>query len=177
MPTTLKLVAYAAPLLTSLWFGAACAVPFTGTKAPIQADLPAGWTQREYPNGLPGLLVAAPGTPPPVVLQFFFPPYKSTGNDARALREFMGGVEEGATGGGQAVLKKLAERPLTVAGIKGVERDYTLTFKANGQTVLTQLWFGVGPRNFLQIQVVTGKAATPAQKAIFGKMLGTVRLR
>lgn len=167
----------AGALLALSALSTAWAVPLTSSKTPIQADVPAGWTQRDYPNGLPGLLVAAPGTPPPVVLQFFFPPYTHTGDDAGALRKFIGGVEEGATGGGQATLRKLAERPLTVAGIKGIERDYSLTFKANGQTVMTQLWYGVGPKNLLQFQVVTGAKATAEQKAIFGKVLGSVKLK
>jgi hypothetical protein len=174
---TLNRLAFAAPLSAALLLGTVSAVPFTNARMPFQADLPSGWTQRGYPNNLPGMLVAAPGTPPPVVLQFFFPPYKSGGNDARALTDFIGGVEEGATGGGQAVLKKLSERPLTVAGIKGQLRDYTLTFKANGQTVLTQLWFGIAPKNLLHFQVVTGAKATAAQKAIFTRVLSTVKLK
>jgi hypothetical protein len=161
----------------ALLAGSAFAVPFSMPGLPFQADVPAGWSQRAYPNSLPGVVVAAPGTPPPVVIQVFFPPYKSSSNDARALSEFIGGVEEGATGGGQATLKQLSERALTVGGVRGTERTYALSIKANGAVVRMRAWYGAGPRNLYQFQAVSGAAASPAQVAAFDKVLSTVKFK
>ncbi len=160
-------------LISSAW-----AVPVKGAGAPFQADLPAGWAQQvSATSGAQILKVTAPGTPPPVALIFFFAPYKSTGNDAQTLREFIGGVEEGASGGGQAVLKRISERPLTVGGVPGIERQYTLTIKASGAVARTQAWYGVTSKNLVQFQGITGKGATPAQTAVFAKVLGTVKFK
>ena len=177
MSATLKTGVRVVSVIALLGAGAALAVPLTNTRAPFQADLPAGWGQRDYPNNLPGIVVVAPGSPPPVVLQMFYAPYKSSGNDARALSEFIGGVESGATGNGQATLKRISERPLTVGGIKGTEHIYSLMVKANGAVVQARAWYGVGPKNLFQFQSVTGVKATPAQVAVFDRLLSTVKFR
>ncbi|WP_075833069.1 hypothetical protein [Deinococcus marmoris] len=109
-------------LLASVLTGAALAVPLKNTQAPLTADVPSSWEQRPYPNSLPGITVVAPGTPPPAVLQLFYAPYQSKGNDAGALKEFIGGVEGSLTGGGLATLKRVGDRPRTAGGIKGTER-------------------------------------------------------
>ena len=152
-------------------------MPLTSTAAPFRADVPAGWTQRAYPNDLPGILVIAPGTPPPVVLQFFYAPYKSTGNDARALAEFIGGVESSMSGDGRGSVKRLSTRPVTVGGVRGTQREYDLTLKANGVTVHTSIWYGVSARNLLSFQSTSVKQATPAQKGALGKVLGSVKFK
>ena len=158
--------------------GSAWAVPVNGTGAPFQADLPAGWAQQvSATGGLQILRVTAPGTPPPVVLAFVFTPYKSTGNDAQALKEFIAASEKGATEGGQATLKRPSERPLTVGGVRGTERRYTLSVKSNGAVIQTQIWYGAGPKNLLQFQVALGAKATPAQTATFDKVLSTVKFK
>ena len=175
-PTVLRPIA-ALPLTLAL-VGSAWAVPVKGAGAPFQADLPAGWTQQvSTMSGAQVLRVTAPGTPPPVALVFFFAPYKSTGNDAKTLTEFIGGVEEGASGGGQGVLKRLSERPLTVGGVRGIERQYTLTIKASGSVIRTQAWYGATSQNLVQFQGVIGAKATPAQTAIFDKVLSTVKFK
>ncbi len=84
-----------------------------------------------------------------MVLAFIFTPYKSTGNDAQAPKEFIDASEKGATEG-QATLKWLSERPLTVGGVRGTKRSYILSVKANGAVIQTQIWYGAGPRNLLQ---------------------------
>ncbi|WP_075834662.1 hypothetical protein [Deinococcus marmoris] len=164
-------------LLTSALTGAALAVPLKNTQAPFTADVPAGWEQRPYPNNLPGITVLAPGTPPPAVLQLFFAPYQSKGNDAAALKEFIGGVEGSLTGGGLATLKRVGDRPRTAGGVKGTERVYDLTLKANGAVVRLQYWHGVSKRNLLSVQFTTGPAATAAQRGVFDKALGSLKLK
>ena len=164
--------------LTLALIGSVIAVPVNGAGAPFQADLPAGWAQQvSSTSGAQILRVTAPGTPPPVVLAFIFAPYKSTGNDAQALKEFIAASEKGATGEGQATLKRLSERPLTVGGVRGTERSYTLSVKSNGAVVQTQIWYGAGPKNLFQFQAATGKGATSAQTAIFDKVLSTVKFK
>ncbi|OLV18927.1 hypothetical protein [Deinococcus marmoris] len=164
-------------LFVSALTGTARAVPLQNTKAPFTADVPVGWEQRPYPNGLPGITVLAPGTPPPAVLQLFFAPYQSKGNDAAALKEFIGGVEGSLTGGGLATLKRVSERPRTVGGVKGSERLYDLTLKANGAVVRLQYWYGVSKHNMLSVQFTTGPAATAAQRGAFDKTLGSLKLK
>lgn len=155
----------------------AVAAPLTAPAAPFQVDVPAGWAQRAYPNGLPGMLVIAPGTPPPVVLQFFYAPHQGTSNDTKVLAEFIGGVEGSMSGDGRGTVKRLSTRPLSVGGIKGTERQYDLTLKANKVTVRTKIWYGVSARNLLSIQTTIGKGATPAQAAAFDRALETVKFK
>ena len=170
-------LAAAFPLTLAL-IGSAWAVPVNGAGAPFQADLPAGWVQQvSATGGLQILRVTSPGTPPPVVLAFICTPYKSMGNDAQALRELIAASEKGATGEGQATLKRLSERPLTVGGVRGTERSYTLTVKSNGAVVQTQIWYGAGPKKLLQFQAATGKGATSAQTATFDRVLSTVKFK
>lgn len=164
----------ALPVLT---LTSALAVPLTSAAAPFQADVPAGWAQRAYPNDLPGILVIAPGTPPPVVLQFFYAPYRGTGNDAKALSEFIGGVEGSMSGDGRGTVKRLSTRPLTVGGVKGTQREYDLTVKANGVTVHTSIWYGVSARNLLSFQSTYARQATPAQKGALGKVLNSIKFK
>lgn len=164
--------------LTLALIGSAWAVPVSGAGAPFQADLPAGWAQQiGASGGLQILRVTAPGAPPPVVLAFTFAPYKSTGNDAQALKEFIDASEKGATGEGQATLKRLSERPLTVGGVRGTERSYILSVKSNGAMIQTQIWYGVTSKSLLQFQAATGTKATPAQTATFNKVLNTVKFK
>lgn len=162
-------------LLLSL--GSGLAAPLADSAAPFQVNVPDGWAQRPYPNHLPGVVVVAPGSPPPIVLQFFYAPYKSAGNDAAALKEFIGGVEGSLDGNGQAQIKRLSERPLTVGGVKGTERRYSLTFKANGAVAQIQSWFAVSRTNLLAFQSTTGPRATPEQQATFGRVLKTVNFK
>jgi hypothetical protein len=159
--------------------GSGLTVPLTNAKAPFQIDIPAGWVQRDYPQNMPGIIVMAPGTPPAASLQLFFPPNRSQGAaaDAAALKEFIGGSEEGATGGGRATLKRISERPVTVSGIKGTQRDYEMTLKANGAVVRMQFWYGIGPKNLFQFNMTTAAKATPAQLAVFSKLLSTVKFK
>ncbi len=164
-------------LLVSALTGPALAVPLKNTQDPLTADVPAGWEQRPYPGGLSGITVVAPGTPPPAVLQLFYAPYQSKGNDAGALKEFIGGVEGSLTGGGLATLKRVGDRPRTAGGIKGTERVYDLNLKANGAVVRLQYWYGVSKRNLLSVQFTTGPAATAAQRGAFDKALGSLELK
>ncbi|MDV6375583.1 hypothetical protein [Deinococcus arenicola] len=157
--------------------GTALAVPLQNAQAPLTADVPAGWEQRPYPNNLPGVMVVAPGNPPPAVLQLFYAPYQGKANDAKALKEFMGGVEGSMTGGGLATIKRLSDRPRTVGGVKGLERSYDLTLKANGAVVRLQLWYGVSARNLLSVQATTGPTSTAAQKAVFEKTLKSIKFK
>ena len=163
--------------LAALTLTSALAVPLTSTAAPFQADVPAGWAQRPYPNNLPGLIVIAPGTPPPVVLQFFYAPYKSTSNNTKALAEFIGGVKGSMIGDGRGTVKRLSTRTVTVGGVRGTQREYDLTVKANGVTVHTSIWYGVSARNLLSFQSTYSNRATPAQKAALGKVLGSVKFK
>ncbi|WP_161883601.1 DUF1795 domain-containing protein [Deinococcus alpinitundrae] len=164
-------------VLTALTLTTALAVPLTSSTAPFQADVPAGWAQRAYPNDLPGILVIAPGTPPPVVLQLFYAPYKSAGNDAKALAEFIGGVEGSMIGDGRGTVKRLSTRSVTVGGVKGTQREYDLTVKANGVTVHTNIWYGVSARNLLSFQATSAKQATQTQKGALGKMLSSIKFK
>ncbi|TSA84662.1 hypothetical protein FNU79_10535 [Deinococcus detaillensis] len=153
------------------------AAPLSDSAAPFQVNVPDSWVQRPYPNHLPGMLVIAPGTPPPVVLQFFYAPHKGKQNDTKMLADFIGGVEESMSGDGRGSVKQLSTRPLDVDGIKGTERQYDLTLKANGVTVRTKIWYGVSAKNLLSFQVTIGTAATPAQAAAFDKALKTVKFK
>ncbi len=178
MSLSIRMVLLLASTLTGAAVtGTALAVPLKNTKAPLNADVPAGWEQRPYPGGLPGIMVVAPGSPPPAVLQLFYAPYQSEGSDAAALEEFIGGVEESLTGGGQATLKRVSDRPRTVGGVKGTERQYDLTLKVNGAVVRLQLWYGVSKRNLLSVQFTTGPATTAAQRGVFDKTLGSIRFK
>ena len=112
-----------------------------------------------------------------MVLAFIFTPYKSTGNDAQALKEFIAASEEGATGEGQATLKRLSERPLTVGGVRGTKRSYTLSVKANDVVIQTQILVRRRPKEPLQFQVALGANATPAQTATFDRVLSTVKFK
>ncbi|GGO40111.1 hypothetical protein [Deinococcus humi] len=122
-------------------------------------------------------MVVAPGTPPPAVLQLFFAPYQSEGNGTAALKEFIGGVEESLTGGGQATLKRISSRPRTVGGIKGTERLYNLTLNANGAVVRLQYWYGLSKRNLLSVQFTTGPATSASQKTVFDKTLSSLKIK
>ncbi|WP_415788839.1 hypothetical protein, partial [Deinococcus saxicola] len=92
-------------------------------------------------------------------------------------KEFIGGVEESLTGGGLATLKRAGDRPRTAGGIKGTERVYDLTLKANGAVVRLQYWYGVSKRNLLSVQFTTGPAATAAQRGAFDKALVSLKLK
>lgn len=170
-------------IMTSCVFlslGSGLASPLADSAAPFQVSVPDGWAQRPYPNDLPGVLVVAPGSPTPVALQFFYAPYQSRGNqgnNAAPLKEFIGGVEESLGGNGQTQVKRLSERPLTVGGLKGTERRYSLTFKGGGTAAQIQCWFAVSRTNLLAFQSTAGPRATPEQKAAFDKVLKTVNFK
>ena len=174
----LRLIA-AFPLTLAL-IGSACAVPVSGAGTPFQADLPAGWAQRViFKKDMQALKVTAPGKPSPVILVFISVPFTSTGDDTQELKNFVEGSEKGAINkaNGEVTITRLSERPLTVGGVRGIERQYNMTVKDTGEVILKQVWYGIGLRNLLQFGAATGKGVTPAQAATFDKVLSTVKFK
>jgi hypothetical protein len=171
MPLLSKL----APLLLSALLSGVLAAPLK-VEVPVQADVPAGWTQTRLPGPAQSASVTAPGSPPPVALVLFSAPM---GRQASAsdLRAFIAGVESAAASGGRLTLTLQSEKPRTVGGIKGLERRYVMLVKANGVKVGTRIWFGAGPKYIYQMQMTNALNASPALTEAFDQMLNTMTFK
>ncbi|WP_293911274.1 hypothetical protein [Deinococcus sp.] len=167
------------PRLTPLiLLGLLCAAHAAPLKVelPLQAEVPALWTQTRLPGPAQSASVTAPGSPPPVALVLFAAPL---GRQASAsdLRAFIAGVEGVAATGGRLTLTLLSEKPRTVGGVKGVERRYTMLVRASGVKVGTRIWFGAGPKFLYQMQMTNALNASAAQTGSFDQMLDTMTFK
>lgn len=159
-------------LLGSALVGPAAAqtlVPFKDARLPFTVNLPQGWLGAQFDDGTSGVSVVSAKTPPATLIRLLFMP--KNGKNPELKQEFVS-FEEGVrqTGGR---LKLLGGRNVAYGGVRGIEREYSLTHP-KGQLRL-RIWFGNGAKNLYSFQVTDTPERFAASNALFSRVLASVR--
>ncbi len=145
----------------------------SGKGLTFSAQVPSGWIRRDAPAGTVGALLFTKQTPPEASMVLISGAESGPNN----VSEQWAGFEEGASGGGQAVLKKLSARDRTLGGVAGQERQYQMTIKANNAKLRLSAWLGADGKHFYSFQLVTPAALYPKYGPAFDKVLSSFKVK
>lgn len=158
-----------AAALTLAGAGAQTLVPLKDTKLPFRVSVPQGWLGVNFDDGTSGVSMVSAKAPPAALIRLLFMP--KNGRTTTVAQEFAGfeaGVKQ--TGG---KLSMLGGKNVSVGGVPGTERQYTLTH-AKGSLRL-RIWFGMGAKNLYSFQVTDTAPRFAASSAVFSRVLASVR--
>ncbi|SMB91746.1 hypothetical protein [Deinococcus hopiensis] len=149
--------------------GAQTLVPLKDARLPFRVSVPQGWLGVNFKDGTSGVSMVSAKTPPAALIRLLFMPKNGKpGDPAQEFAGFEAGVKQ--TGG---KLSMLGTKSVSYGGVRGIERQYTLTH-SKGKLRL-RVWFGNGAKNLYSFQITDTPERFTASNAVFTRVLGSVR--